>query len=81
MLHFLEGPSLGHITEEGKRKKAQQLAGTKPMTSLSQGVRSATVLQLLQPQFLYTDLSISLQASISRGPAVSFVIGSRSRIR
>ena len=27
MLHLLEGPVLGHISEDGRRKKAQQTGG------------------------------------------------------
>ena len=45
VLHLLEEPELmTHYWEDGEEKKAQDLAGFEPMTSLLLGVRSTAVL-------------------------------------
>ena len=43
MLHLLEGPVKGHITEDRKRKKAHHQAGIEPMTSLLRGLHSTAM--------------------------------------
>ena len=47
MLHLLEGPLEGHITENRRRRKAQHSAGIKPTNSLLRGMCTTTVRQLL----------------------------------
>ena len=60
-LHLLEEPELmTHYWEDGEEKKAQDLAGFEPMTSLLQGVRSTAVLHPLPGVLRYFMSSFQL---------------------